>query len=833
MAKQIKSKAAINISGVIRSKISQSGLANLTIELWDKDNLKDDYLGKAITDSDGVFTIRLEQKTDGWNLKDRKPDIYFKIFAGDKMIQQTQDDIIWNLANNKSNIEIFIEMEKITNTETTVAFTVRGKVSNAKEEAIKKQALVAFDVDVKGASIYRTVSSLKDLKTNRGFELLHEAKTDNKGNYSFQFFAEQFAKAERKKADIMVYAVSDAGKIIGRSKLVNTEDYTNEREVNNVDIILEKTEEKTEYELLLADLLPFLCESQVPLLDLMKSADQLQFVAKELHKPVQQIQLVITAEALRTKQLSKTTTIQKKSGSEKSVVTKSSYEIIKSPLSHELLYAIGRQNISLDWTILYKKTDAELKVAISTSIEQQIIKPYTEQELKNFFKLVHKLSADAILNSTESNQKPTLEKLLSSSLPDQQLQKSFVASFRNFKNEHTGNEVIDYKKFWNEYLPKTKEFKGKPAIIKKIQFTQKLIAISGAYQPLIDAINKEKKVNTIKDLVGLPEDKLQSIIAKTGVPPYIKGETEEEKVANYNNQIQAVLYATYPTPKIQQLVKQKELPISNSHVARGIENFLTSNEVFDFKVSNVDAFDRQIKEAAPNHVEAVKTELKTIQRVYQVSPAPSAMKVLIENKLTSAYSIANMPKKSFMQMHGEALGGEKMAEAVYQRAEHIITLATERSMVIHEMAYAEAPELVYSKTDYAEVMEVMKSKFPNYANLFGSPDICECEHCRSAYSAAAYMVDLLRFLEKSKKNDDGKTPLDMFELRRPDILALPLTCENTNTIIPYIDLVNEVMEFYTVNNTLTVNAAHDTGKTTAAELRANPQYGGFLRGLQL
>jgi hypothetical protein len=49
MAKPIITKTAISLGGIILSKISKTGLANLNIEVWDKDNLKDDCLGKAIT----------------------------------------------------------------------------------------------------------------------------------------------------------------------------------------------------------------------------------------------------------------------------------------------------------------------------------------------------------------------------------------------------------------------------------------------------------------------------------------------------------------------------------------------------------------------------------------------------------------------------------------------------------------------------------------------------------------------------------------------------------------------------------------------------------------
>jgi hypothetical protein len=60
--------------------------------------------------------------------------------------------------------------------------------------------------------------------------------------------------------------------------------------------------------------------------------------------------------------------------------------------------------------------------------------------------------------------------------------------------------------------------------------------------------------------------------------------------------------------------------------------------------------------------------------------------------------------------------------------------------------------------------------------------------------------------------------------RRPDLAALPLTCENTNTAMPYIDLVNEILEYYIANSQLDSGAAYDTGDATTADLTAEPQH---------
>ena len=59
--------------------------------------------------------------------------------------------------------------------------------------------------------------------------------------------------------------------------------------------------------------------------------------------------------------------------------------------------------------------------------------------------------------------------------------------------------------------------------------------------------------------------------------------------------------------------------------------------------------------------------------------------------------------------------------------------------------------------------------------------------------------------------------------RRPDLGALPLSCENTNTSMPYIDIVNEILEYFIANGHLDTDLAYDTGTATTAELTAEPQ----------
>lgn len=666
------------------------------------------------------------------------------------------------------------------------AFSVRGTVYRRSGMIVKRQRLIALDVDLRGAAVYRTVKTLAELEQNGGFDFIAETISDAKGAYIVEFYDWQFANAERKKADVVVYALDEKGNITGRSRMVNSEDYADTQEVTGLDILLANAEEKTEYENLMNELVPFLDENKIQLQELSTSVDQIQFVSSELDEPRHRVQIAVEAELLRNG---------------------------RDGLAHEILYGIGRQQIKLNWPVLYQTSDEQLQSAITKSVAENIIRAQEPEAIASFLKLLQSQGAAVGVDGS-------LEKILVTVLPEKAQQQAFVTALRNFKN--AGSD--DYAKFWNEHLPAETIFKDNPALIKALLLNQQLLLISGSHLPLVTELQLTRKISDVTELLDLDEKGWKSIIDKTGIPSFIKGDNDAVRAQNYTALLQNTLNAAYPTQKIAAMVKNEELSIKDQAVRTGISNFLQQNAGFDFSSSRIQEFEKEIKAVAQENYEILNGELKRIQRVFQVSTSPAAMAVLMQNNLNSAYSIASIPAKSFAKMYGGPLGGEQHAHAIHQRSTYLNTLATERAMKLHDVGYADAPLYAFSEEDYVEAMSVLQKNVPNYAQLFGSPSLCECEHCRSVYSAAAYFVDLLRFLWRGAVNDDNKTPLDMFRERRPDLLHLPLTCENTNTIIPYIDLVNEIMEYYTVHGSIDSAAVHDTGDASADELRANPQY---------
>jgi hypothetical protein len=101
----------------------------------------------------------------------------------------------------------------------------------------------------------------------------------------------------------------------------------------------------------------------------------------------------------------------------------------------------------------------------------------------------------------------------------------------------------------------------------------------------------------------------------------------------------------------------------------------------------------------------------------------------------------------------------------------------------------------FETTSLAKKLEAVSKDFPNLKSLFKMVDTCECEHCRSVYSPAAYLVELLQFLgNRSITGSCQEMPKSVLFSRRPELGEIDLGCANANTPVKYIDLVCEILE---------------------------------------
>lgn len=84
------------------------------------------------------------------------------------------------------------------------------------------------------------------------------------------------------------------------------------------------------------------------------------------------------------------------------------------------------------------------------------------------------------------------------------------------------------------------------------------------------------------------------------------------------------------------------------------------------------------------------------------------------------------------------------------------------------------------------------------SGLMGDEGACACPSCRSVLSQSAYLADLLRFLGDATRTN-GKSPLDVLLARRPEVQEVLLDCANDTVEVPYVDLVNEILERAVLN----------------------------------
>ncbi|MEJ7608183.1 MAG: Tc toxin subunit A, partial [Bryobacteraceae bacterium] len=309
-----------------------------------------------------------------------------------------------------------------------------------------------------------------------------------------------------------------------------------------------------------------------------------------------------------------------------------------------------------------------------------------------------------------------------------------------------------------------------------LKLTVQFGALTNNHPPLVNAVKALPDIKQAPDLARLTEDDWTSLIKTqgVGVPDETPGADADEKIKNYARQIIGQIEAAFPTRFLAERLD------TSSPVAK----FLKSQFSYDLKTTYPEQFFKQNPIAAQELTPQDRDHLRKLQRVHHLTNSADATIALVEQKgLSSAYQIARMDSKIFADKSQDILSAEH-ANEVHQQARRTnaiaLALLGEHGTSLNRTGLHALPKL--------EMQEVAaESGIPDWETLFGAFDLCACSECSSVHGPAAYFVDVLQFLkERGAQNA-------LFE-RRPDLGDIELSCENTNTVLPYIDLVNEILE---------------------------------------
>jgi|GEM_PF-5332045 len=330
-----------------------------------------------------------------------------------------------------------------------------------------------------------------------------------------------------------------------------------------------------------------------------------------------------------------------------------------------------------------------------------------------------------------------------------------------------------------------------------IEQVAKLADATGGHAPLLRAVNERLILGQPgrpgdtpwSRFVALSRADLARLIDQVGAPKGVPGSDEAKQRAIYVEAIDRSLdEVALPERLASRIVSHSDPNV------REVAVFLVAHPRFDLR-------SRATDEALARMSTGARQKLRVYQRLARLVPRADMIVKLAENGFLTARHVARLPLDD-LRVHidfPDELGDLDTLKGTHRNANAFTTM--ESVITLEKPIWNEQT---------GSVGALKPSKPITLANLFGSMDHCACEECSSVDGPAAYLVDLWNVL-----SDNAKLAL---EKSRPDIKSLPLSCANTLTPMPAIDLVLEVLEEAVLPGGIDRDQVHTEG-----ELRAWPQ----------
>lgn len=359
-----------------------------------------------------------------------------------------------------------------------------------------------------------------------------------------------------------------------------------------------------------------------------------------------------------------------------------------------------------------------------------------------------------------------------------------------------------------------------------------LIGVTG--EPLLAKSLKDAGT-TIDGLAAMDKTAIEGVLTNSSIvwDDRFPGADDGEKQSNYADYLLNKVELEKPTKVFASRLNRDPAVESGN-----FDTFLNAQTDFKFEGQSVSEY--LAIPANSNALEFVggaddqanfKAELEGMQRIFKLAPDTSkyeSVSPLWKDGFRSATQIHRMGEASFLKAFPSDVIDSAVARSIFHKSAAMAGTAMHLFSNFSESFNALTPSVIQNR-QFGEGDSV--TGLPDLESLFGSMDFCSCEHCRSVYSPAAYMVDLLHWLSEVRISnvdhpmstivESGVTNLKLaIDARRPEIQNILLTCQNTNTPLPYVDLVNEVLE-----NAIS-QSANFVRQTTqkAAFLKAHPEH---------
>ena len=454
----------------------------------------------------------------------------------------------------------------------------------------------------------------------------------------------------------------------------------------------------------------------------------------------------------------------------------------ETQIEAQVFYGLMRQGLPTDLAVLVAQPGDHLSDALQGSLAENII----DADLQTDIPLILRQLSDQIVRlalAEPEPDRPTFASLL---------------NIAGVDSDHHQRILSDYVHREGTVAAFWQQLRDDPAMtgqaLDELQTTLQLSAIALNHVDLVSHLTQLRHDGTLgtglRDLSRLQPAEWRQLLDTEvegrviGAPVFF-GEDETERIERYAAYLPRMVESLFPTAVLTHRLAEEDHTEFDFRPALA---FLNQNPTFEFHKTPLrdylDAHPGAMSEV-PDAGTTVET-LRTIERLFEISPAHQKARTigtLMRHGIQSATAIRRMGPTRFVGEHKTILGLET-AQELYTRAARKADTAL---MLLSQTK-------LFNPTNPAIIApHLVGQGVPELEDLFGSLDLCRCEHCNSVYSPAAYLVDMLHFL-MNRPSVDNRTALDVLFDRRPDLGEIELTCYNTHTTLPYVDLVLEIME---------------------------------------
>ena len=727
--------------------------AKVFVRAVDKDRRGETPLGETSTDEQGHYEIRYTEEQFRRSASEKGgADLIVRVLDAGGTIIASSPKI--NSAKPDETIDVVIGKAP-----TSEKFVVRGHVAGANGDHLVR----AYDQDF------------------RSWEPLGESPIDSHGNYEIRYTANKFRRAEKGAADLRVVIVTADG-----CELPPSDIHFNAAPEETIDLVAGPGPvAPSEYERYLVELERVL--QGVALIDIDRGTPEekerdLNFLAGDTGIDRQHIAWLVQAAVCQEKSKSVDPTIR----------TRVSHNFIPAAF----FYGCFRLGLPTDLAELWSRSTDSLITEIKKSIEANLVPRALLDQLVVLEATINHLRAARVLEPAPEGKPSSLGDLLGTLPPEEALSHDQQLTFAKLRDEHGDTDIL-WKQAGAAGLSKAIPALKRTFVLGKLTEGHPLLV--NALQTKSDAMRPE----SVEFLTALEPTDWIELVFELGVPPGSGLDRD-----GYIDQLQADVEGKFHT---QMLSKQLERILGESErfPTRKVLDFFESNPGFDLKTQHVESY---LNETENQDDVPLREGLLKLQRIDVLTDNARETSVLLDVGYGSATQMVNEGKPAFELKVANQLSPERAGE-VFAAAETIVTtVAVVATAYVSPSASGNAVHVIPPPSVSGKKLK----EYPSLRSLFGDLDYCECRHCKSVLGPAAYLTDLMHFLQRSKltanpggglsdANYDlslnrylefavGGTVLGALLQRRPDLADLELSCENTDTKIPYIDLVLEILE---------------------------------------